>query len=551
MCDRAGSQITRRYNRFTVRLVTRNANHGLPNMNTSPSAFARSVRSRLLLLAALALTGCATNPVTKKSELALMSEQQEISIGTRQYLQNQQSAGGRFILDPQLGAYVNEVGQKLAKVSDRPQLPFEFVVINDSVPNAWALPGGKLAVNRGLLTELKSEAELAAVLAHEIVHAAARHGARSVERGTLLAAGAAIISVLASDNKHAGLVDLAAQGGAMLVNFRFSREHELEADHYGMDYMVRAGYDPQAAVELQETFVRLSGGKETNWLTGMLATHPPSQERVDANRKKAATLPAKLFRGEEAYRQKLAFLIASKPAYAAHDEGRKLLEKQPAKALGEAERALKLEPREAMFHALRGDALRKLGRTAEAEHAYDEAIKRNGDYYSFYLNRGLVRQRLGNAAGARSDLERSNLLLPTAAAHYVLGNLAQGANNQGKAIEHYRLAAASDSDVGKRAGAALVRLDLPRNPGGYLQVEPVADGNGNLGLRVTNRSPVALRNLRIAGAVPSVGFQREYSLAATLGPGQTTVLAMGVRLADLRVGLDQVKAQVRGAEPVE
>ncbi|MFA4970883.1 MAG: M48 family metalloprotease, partial [Sulfuritalea sp.] len=501
--------------------------------------------------AALLTGGCATNPVTKKSELSFVSEQQEISMGAKQYAANQQEAGGKFLLDPALTAYVNEVGQKLVKVSDRPNLPFEFTVINDSVPNAWALPGGKLAINRGLLTELKSEAELAAVLAHEIVHAAARHGARSVERGTLLAAGATIISVLSADKNYSNLVDFAAQGGATLIHLRFSREHELEADHYGMSYMLRAGYDPKAAVELQETFVRLSGEKKSNWLEGMFATHPPSQERVDANRKMAASLPANLFRGEDVYKRKLAFLIKSKPAYAAHDEGRKALDKEPAKALTQADLAIKLEPREAMFHALRGDALRKLGRAAEAEHEYGEAIKRNDDYYAFYLNRGITRNRLGNRAGAQSDLERANALLPTAAAHYVLGNLAQGANNPAKAIEHFRLAAGSDSEVGKRAGASLARLDLPRNPGNYVQVEPVADASGNLGLRVTNRSPIALRNLRIAGAVPGSNFVREYSLSGTLKPGQATVVAMGVKLSDVKVGLNQVRGQVRSADLAE
>lgn len=519
-------------------------------MNTFTSTRARSFCTGLLL-AALLTAGCATNPVTKKTELTLVSEQQEISMGARQYVANQQSAGGKFILDPALAAYVNEVGQKLVKVSDRPNLPFEFVVINDSVPNAWALPGGKLAINRGLLTELKSEAELAAVLSHEIVHAAARHGASSMERGILLSAGAAIISVLAADNRHSDLIDFAAAGGATLLTLRFSREHELEADHYGMDYMVRAGYDPKAAVELQETFVRLSGDKSSGWLAGMFATHPPSQERVEANRSKAATLPANLFRGEDVYKRKLAFLIKSKPAYAAHDEGRKALEKDPAQALAKADQAIKLEPREAMFHALRGDALKKLGRAAEAEHEYGEAIKRNDDYYAYYLNRGLTRSRLGNKAGAQSDLERANALLPTAAAHYVLGNLAQGANNPAKAIEHFRLAAGSDSEVGKRAGASLARLDLPRNPGNYVQVEPVTDGSGNLGLRVTNRSPIALRNLRIAGAVPGSNFVREYSLSGTLKPGQATVVAMGVKLSDLKVGLNRVVGQVRGAEPGE
>lgn len=511
----------------------------------------RSINCCCLLLLVLAASGCATNPVTRKTELAFVSEQQEISMGAKQYLQNQQSAGGKFILDPALAAYVSEVGQKLVKVSDRPNLPFEFVIINDSVPNAWALPGGKLALNRGLLTELKSEAELAAVLAHEIVHAAARHGASAVERGTLLSAGAAVISVLTADKRAADLIDVATQGGAMLLNFRFSREHELEADRYGMDYMVRAGYDPQAAVELQQTFVRLSGDKKPNWLEGMFASHPPSQERVDANRAKAAGMPARLFRGEDVYRQKLAFLSRTRPAYAAHDEGRKLLDKQPAQALAKADQALRLEPREAMFHALRGDALRKLERNAEAEREYDEAIRRNEEYYAHYLNRGLIRQRLGNKAGAQSDLEHANKLLPTAAAHYLLGNLAQGAGNPAKAIGHYRLAAGAESEVGRRAGAALLRLDLPRNPGNYLQVEAVADSQGNLGLRVTNRSPLPLARLRVAGAVPAAGFQREYELAGTLKPGQSAVVAMGVRLADFNVGLNQVRGQVRSADPVE
>jgi predicted Zn-dependent protease len=521
-------------------------------MNRFGMPVARWFGIGLTLLAALVAGGCATNPVTKQNEISFVSEKQEIKIGRQQYLQSQQSAGGKFILDSALTAYVNEVGQKLVKVSDRPNLPFEFVIINDSVPNAWALPGGKLAINRGLLTELKSEAELAAVLSHEIVHAAARHGAKSIEQGTLLAAGAVIVSVLASDQKHADIIDYATQGGAALISLRFSREHELEADHYGIDYMVRAGYDPKAAVELQETFVRLSGSKSANWLTGMFATHPPSQERVEANRKHAAGFPANLYRGEDVYRQKLAFLMQSKPAYAAHDEGRKLLEKHPARALAKADQAIGLEPREAMFYALRGDALKNLGRMAEAEQEYGEAIKRNGEYYAFYLDRGLVRQRLGNNAGAQADLERSNALLPTAAAHYVLGNLAQGAGSPDKAMEHYKLAAGSDSDIGKRAAADLVRLDLPRNPGNYVEVEPVADGKGNLGLRVSNSSPVALRNVRVAGEVPKTAsagrFVRDYAVSGTLKAGHSTTVAMGVKLSDFNVGLKQVRGQARSAE---
>jgi beta-barrel assembly-enhancing protease len=140
------------------------------------------------------LAGCGTNPVTHKRELQLVSESQEVSIGQENYAPARQQQGGDYIIDPELTAYVQSVGNKLAALSDR-QLPYEFVVLNDSVPNAWALPGGKIAFNRGLLYELNSEAELAAVLGHEIVHAAARHGAQKMETGMLLQ-GAVIAAVL-------------------------------------------------------------------------------------------------------------------------------------------------------------------------------------------------------------------------------------------------------------------------------------------------------------------------------------------------------------------
>ena len=146
---------------------------------------------QLLLWTMIAfLSGCAINPVTGQNELSLVSEQQELAIGAQQYAPARQSQGGDYEVDHQLTAYVNQVGQRLAAVSDR-KLPYEFKVLNSSVPNAWALPGGKISINRGLLTELQSEAELAAVLGHEIVHAAAKHGVQSMSTGMLLQAGAA------------------------------------------------------------------------------------------------------------------------------------------------------------------------------------------------------------------------------------------------------------------------------------------------------------------------------------------------------------------------
>ena len=346
---------------------------------------------RIGILAAawlMSLTGCAVNPVTGKQELALVSEDQEIEIGREQYAPSRQAEGGDYQVDPGLTRYVNEVGQRLAAVSDR-KLPYEFTVLNNSEPNAWALPGGKIAVNRGLLTELNNEAELAAVLGHEIVHAAARHGAQGMERGILLqgAVLAAGVAVAASDD-YSDYADLAvgvASVGAGLINQRYSREAELESDLYGMEYMARAGYDPMAAVSLQETFVRLAEGRQENWLEGLFASHPPSRERVERNRETAKRLRGKgaVNLGEEPYRRAVAHLLQTKEAYAAYDQGQEALAKgDAAKALRLADQAIQGEPREALFYGLRGDVLTKQGRYSQALSEYDRALSRDGGFFN-------------------------------------------------------------------------------------------------------------------------------------------------------------------------
>src|SRR5687767_1628539 len=256
----------------------------------------RNVKLLCLPILALLLSACGVNPVTGKKEIQFVSEAQEIKIGEQNYSPTQQSEGGDFDVLPDLSAYINEVGQKLAAVSDR-KLPYEFVVLNNPVPNAWALPGGKIAVNLGLLTELKNESELAAVLGHEIVHAAARHGAKAQERGTLMQVGLAAAQIGAAiSDVDSNIANLALQGagvGAQLVQQKYGRDQELESDEYGMKYMKLAGYDLQGAITLQETFVRLSqqsGAKAQGFLEGLFASHPPSAERVEKNKATAAQL---------------------------------------------------------------------------------------------------------------------------------------------------------------------------------------------------------------------------------------------------------------------
>ncbi len=191
-----------------------------------------------------------------------------------------QSQGGDFLIDPELTAYVQSVGKRLAAQARRKdELQFEFNVLNDSTPNAWGLPGGKIAINRGLLTELQSEAELAAVLSHEIVHADAAHGARAQSKGMLTQIGAIAGMVLINSKVDSSAGQQAAAIipalGAQLISMKYGRDAERESDRYGMQYMSEAGYDLQGAIQLQQTFVRLSEGRPDNRMSTLFASHPP------------------------------------------------------------------------------------------------------------------------------------------------------------------------------------------------------------------------------------------------------------------------------------
>jgi len=449
-------------------------------------------------LTALLIGGCGTNPVTKKTELQFVSEGKEIQIGQQNYAPARQSQGGDYVIDPELTAYVREVGQRLAAVSDRPQLPYEFVVLNDSVPNAWAMPGGKIAFNRGLLYELNSEAELAAVLGHEIVHAAARHGAQSMERGMLLQGAIMAVGIGTSDSRYSQLYVGGAQVAAQLVNQKYGRGAESESDYYGMKYMKQAGYDPAAAVTLQETFVRLSEGHQTNWLEGLFASHPPSPARVEANRTTLQELGAGGDWGRERYAARTARLRATQPAYRAYDEGVNALAKgDAATATARAEQALAIEPREALFHELLGDVSLSQKRPEQALPHYARAMELNPNYFKPVAQTGIALFNLRRRDEASDYLQRSIRMLPTAPAHYLLGVMAEDRGDLQNALTNYQVAASSNSAIGKEAAQRFVRLDLPRNPERYIRSGARLAEDGTLYAIVQNAGPVPLADVRV------------------------------------------------------
>lgn len=498
-------------------------------------------RSILVFAIFALLAGCAVNPVTGKNELILVSESQELAIGEEQYAPARQAQGGDYVVDRELTAYISQVGQRLAAVSDR-DLPYEFKVLNNSVPNAWAMPGGKISINRGLLTELKSEAELAAVLGHEIVHAAAKHGAHSMSRGMLLQTAVIGVALASQGEDYANWAQSGASVGAQLITQKYGRDAERESDHYGMLYMSRAGYDPQGAVELQRTFLALQDGGQQNWISGLFASHPPSQERLQNNIEMLATLPPGGESGVERYRAKTAHLMQTKPAYEAFDKGRKALQdKDLNTARSLAQQAIALEPKEAIFYGLLGDVEQQDRHLEKAVQQYSKAIDLNPSFFYHYLQRGKVNQQLNLSTKAEADLKHSAELLPTADAYYLLGNLSRQAGKLDTAKSYYAKVAGSSNAIGKQALGALVDLDLKDNPAKYLTVATWQDKKGNIIARISNPTPRVISGVKLAVDVENAqGRKQRFQVSL---PG--SVAAESQKLFDLGITekLQELKAK--------
>jgi len=403
------------------------------------------------------LSACVgTNPVTGARQVTLMSQEQEIALGAQQYGPSVQSQGGTYQVDKGLTQYLNEVGQRLARHSAQPNLPYEFVVINNDVPNAWALPGGKIAFNTGLIYELEDEAQLAAVVGHEIVHAAARHGAEQMATSQGINLLALLTSTRTDNPLYRQAIGLTAAGATA----RYGRENELEADYYGINYMVSEGYDPQGAVELQQAFVRLAKerGAKSDWFSNLFASHPPSEQRVAANQKRANQLPS-------GKRNRAAFAAATKqlkrdrPAYEKHRQALQAAgDKQWRQALSLTNQAIKIQPREARFHVTKGRILSEQKKPKTALAALNRAVILEPDYFQTRFYRGVVQHKLKNYDSARVDFEASNKLLPTQQADYFLGEISLQKKQYRQALGYFQRVQQAGGQLGNFAGKRIAQL---------------------------------------------------------------------------------------------
>jgi len=238
----------------------------------------KPLRAVLAVLAVAA--ACQTVPYTKRSQLLLVSTDEEAALGESAYKEALSKA--KISGDAAATDMVRRVGRRIAAVSDRPDFKWEFNLFDDpKTVNAWCLPGGKVAVYSGLLPVTRDEEGLAVVMGHEIAHALARHGSERMSQGLLAQLGGAALSA-AMASKPAATQRVAQEaygaGATVGVLLPFSRAHESEADHIGLILMAKAGYEPGAAVDFWGRMARASGGKDTT--PEFLRTHPADATRI-------------------------------------------------------------------------------------------------------------------------------------------------------------------------------------------------------------------------------------------------------------------------------
>jgi beta-barrel assembly-enhancing protease len=231
------------------------------------------------LTAAGWVVGCAINPVTGERQLMLVSEKQEIELDL-QNSPHQFSADYGPVQDDRLNAYLNQTGLRLAGRSHRPQMPYSFRAVNANYVNAYAFPGGSIAATRGILLKMENEAELAALLGHELGHVNARHTAAVMSKGQLtnLVLGGVAAAAGSGNSSYGKLAAQLGMLGSGVLLASYSRDNERQADALGMEYMVKSGYGPDGMVGLMDILNTMSQGHQS--ATELLfATHPMSNER--------------------------------------------------------------------------------------------------------------------------------------------------------------------------------------------------------------------------------------------------------------------------------
>ncbi len=392
--------------------------------------------------AAASLSGCATSPVTGQRILVGMSEEEERQVD-RQVAPHQFSQDMGAIQDDAVNRYVASLGDRMDDLTQRPNMPYSYRVLNANYINAYTFPGGAMGVTRGIMTELGSEAELAALLGHEMGHVNARHAAQ--RQGQAMLAQAAVVGLAvvaaASDSSWGGLAVLGGQIGASALLASYSRDNEREADALGQDYMVKAGYPASGMTQLHGLLVRESKEKPS-LLETMFSSHPMSSERLAtaqrlAETKYAASLSANPQR--ERYMDSTASLRRLKPAIDACKNGEMAMaRKQLPQAQQHFAAALKQAPQDYPSNLLMARCLAAQGRRQDALRYADAARAIYPQEAQAHKLSGTLQLANKNPGAAVQHFEQFDRLLPgDPGIAFLKGVSYEGAGNSRAAAENY------------------------------------------------------------------------------------------------------------------
>ncbi|HIJ60315.1 MAG TPA: M48 family metalloprotease [Nitrospirae bacterium] len=414
--------------------------------------------SLIILLLVNLISACATNPVTGKQELMLLSEADEIQMGKSVYpnaMWGAEGGGGEY-KDEQLKAYLSEIVQRIHRASHRPNLPVSFAIQNSSVPNAWAIPG-YVVITRGLLTGLDSEGEFAFVMGHEIGHVSARHSARQMSQAILLQLGLVATGIALQNQEHGDLIlGLGAVGGMFLLR-KYSRDDEYEADRLGVEYMTKIGYIPRNAVSahrrlqtISEQYARSIGAepRERSFFEELLSTHPRTQTRIEEIEKLIVNYRTPYLYGDGTnsivYKSKIADAQRIHSIYVNYyDKALRAYERGNLKeAQNYLHHAINLDKNQASFYALTGFIMLEKNDFIESERYFRGAIKVDPNYQPAYRGFGMISyaQRDYNEAinHFKRALTRYSEDIPS---HYYIGMSYYRINRCDQAIRHLSLSA--------------------------------------------------------------------------------------------------------------
>jgi predicted Zn-dependent protease len=402
------------------------------------------------LVCLVALFGCATNPVTGRAQLMLVSEQQEITMGKQAAPSLNWGFGGKY-QDRELETYLGTIVKRIWSNSERPGLPVTFSIQNTSIPNAFAIPG-YVAITRGLLFYLENEAQFAAIMGHETGHVMARHSASRISRGYMQQIGLGLAGTVLADTGGADALLALGSLGSSLLLLKYDRSQELEADRAGVVYSSRLGYDPNEAVTAHEQlglaaddYLRRAGktSQSGGFMSDILSTHPRKDVRVEEIRGMIGSLPPFQIQGDgkksDLFMQRTAGLRKAQEAYVIYDEAEQAFEKkQYAEAEQLVNKAISMNARQAPFYSLRGMiSLTQKNYTGAVRH-FEKALSLDNEYQPAFFGIAVGEYKNSRPARALEHIKKSLSLYPGhSGSLYVAGLCNHDLNRPQEALDYF------------------------------------------------------------------------------------------------------------------